>query len=566
MSRLFAWLALLGLVAAVAIGAQAEEKTDATGQYYQDVGRGVRLYSDDPIEFVIVDTKDGALRGTRVNNTDYFLGIPFAKPPVDDLRWRAPQPVQRWSGVRDANLYAPDCTSSKSNYIYLGNTSEDCLYLNVFRRSTDYSKEKLPVMAWLYGGSWEYGGSSFIVYDGAAMADIGNVIIVTINYRLGAFGYAAAPALQKEDKHNSTGNYGTQDQRAALQWIQDNIANFGGDPKNVTLFGQSAGGASTSNHVVMPRSNGLFDKVVIESGPPSAWTYKTLNQSSSHFSRIASAVGCAAKTSEEEVACMRGVNTTEIWRHQENDPSVQIDWGPTIDGVELTDATWKLWKEGKVNNVSAMMIGTVKDEGSLFVEHIKPKATEQDLQTWISTTFTGNLSDTIRKLYSASQYDTPFLAASAILSDAEMTCNARRASREMTNRGVPSFLYSFTHLPFVVKLAEPGYGVMHSSEVPFVFRSRLLLLGKGEVELANKVVRYWTNFAWSGDPNIGQDMKPTPGAVPWPQFSPQYNTYLNLNMTITPQQNFTSNAKCDFWDKVYASGCSLSHLPVPCDF
>lgn len=225
--------------------------------------------AEPPASSLLVNTTEGVVRGRQEKETQSFLGIPFAAPPVGERRWQPPQPPARFSSVYDATFFRADCASPKSSdYIKFDKLSEDCLYLNVYRPNPGATDALLPVMVFLYGGSWEYGGSSFPIYEGYGFAGNQHVLLVTVNYRLDAFGFLGSRFLARETPDNSTGNFGLQDQRAALQWVQRNIANFGGDPARVMLFGESAGAGSVSNHGVLPRSEGLFVAAGMESGPP----------------------------------------------------------------------------------------------------------------------------------------------------------------------------------------------------------------------------------------------------------------------------------------------------------
>ena len=216
----------------------------------------------------VVGTDSGKLQGVTQGPVESFKGVPFAAPPVGELRWRAPQPVQPWSDVRQANAYSADCMQVPfpSDAAPLGTKpAEDCLYLNVWRPAGTKADAKLPVMFWIYGGGFVNGGSSPEVYAGSKFAEKG-VVFVSANYRLGRFGFFAFPELTKENADGMVGNYGFMDQIAALKWVQKNISAFGGDPANVTVFGESAGGFSVSMLLTSPLSQGLFSKAIIESG------------------------------------------------------------------------------------------------------------------------------------------------------------------------------------------------------------------------------------------------------------------------------------------------------------
>jgi len=242
------------------------------------------------------------------------------------------------------------CRYKSSDYIKFHNISEDCLYLNIFVPSGAGPSSALPVMHFLYGGSWEWGGSSFAIYDSApVVAERGNVIFVTSNYRLGMFGYLGGAALAAESSDGSTGNYGLQDQRMAMEWIRDNIASFGGDPGNVMLFGQSAGSGSVANHLIMPRSSGLFQRAGMESGPPCDWTAIPLDVSEAKFHVLCGDAGCCPGGKVPDaasIACLRGKSMAAIANLSHHSGGGLLDWSPVIDGVEITEEPQQLVQQG----------------------------------------------------------------------------------------------------------------------------------------------------------------------------------------------------------------------------
>lgn len=313
-----------------------------------------------------VNTSAGVLQGGQLGKTTYYLGVPFAEKPLGTLRFASPVHKAPWAGTRKALKFGPDCATYKSSdYVKFSNVSEDCLYLNVYVPSGATPSSKLPVMHFLYGGSWSWGGSSFAIYDAApVVAERGNVIFVTSNYRLGMFGYLGGAALAKENADGSTGNYGLQDQRMAMEWIKQNIAAFGGDPSNIMLFGQSAGAGSVAAHMIMQRSAGLFQRAGMESGPPCDWTATPLANAEAKFAKLCGLAGCCpgGKTPDaDSVACLRAKNTTEIAELSHMKTSALIDWSPVIDGVEITEDPQGLWAQGRVAaqlGSSSLRIGT----------------------------------------------------------------------------------------------------------------------------------------------------------------------------------------------------------------
>src|SRR6266852_5987883 len=313
-----------------------------------------------------VATSDGRVRGTSSDGVDRFLGIPYGAPPVGNLRWRPPQPHGRWRGVRDATAFANHCPQLVSPF-GLASTTEDCLYLNVFRparddqegdegrrRGDDEGHEgRLPVMVWIHGGGLLVGESDD--YDPVRLVRHG-VIVVTINYRLGVLGFLAHPALTAESPDHASGNYGLMDQQAALRWVQRNIARFGGDPRRVTIFGESAGGLSVHSHLASPLSAGLFHHAIVESGAY-ALTQPSLAAAEAQGTAVARAAGCSAQTA----SCLRAAPVATLLAAL-TVPTVV----PDVDGKVLTQTIQAAFTSGSFNRVPVIE-GSNHDEWRLFV-------------------------------------------------------------------------------------------------------------------------------------------------------------------------------------------------------
>src|SRR5215467_10036155 len=253
----------------------------------------------------VTGTANGPVRGLANGAVDEFLGIPYAAPPVGALRWQAPQPAASWSGVRDATQFAPHCPQAATPF-GRASTSEDCLYLNVFTPIHKQAGSRFPVVVWIHGGALVTGESDD--YDPTALA-AGGVTVVTINYRLGALGFLAHPALA--DSNGQSGDYGLMDQQAALRWVQRNVASFGGDPHNVTIFGESAGGLSTLSQVASPQARGLFERAIVESGSYNL-TQASLASAETAGEAFAVRAGCASQTA----ACLRSLPVSTILANQ----------------------------------------------------------------------------------------------------------------------------------------------------------------------------------------------------------------------------------------------------------
>ncbi len=330
-----------------------------------------------------VELDSGPITGERLKHDDVeiwvFRGVPYAAPPVGDLRWKPPQPVQSWSKPRACTSFGPSCPqpgqggSFYIDVLAVGSTDEDCLYLNVWSPA-ESSDERLPVMVWIHGGSFETGSGSMAIYDGRNLAARG-VVVVTINYRLGPFGFLAHPSLSAESPHGVSGNYGLLDQIAALEWIQRNIAGFGGDPGNVTVFGESAGAISILDLLVSPLASGLFHRAISQSGILlddgfGVSTTGTLEQGESAGEAFAARLGVSdssdalarlrTKTADELLAAMTAVAPGTALLEQ------GLVWKPVADGYVLPDRPSRLWAAGERHNVP-LLIGSNADEGNTFL-------------------------------------------------------------------------------------------------------------------------------------------------------------------------------------------------------
>jgi para-nitrobenzyl esterase len=318
---------------------------------------------------VLVNTSYGPLSGIGGGNAtvNQFLGVPFAAPPTGALRWRAPAPPTPWGPApRDATWFAPTCMQEEWYWGALTGLSEDCLYADVYVPAAVPPPGGYPVMLFWYGGSWTYGGASFPLYDGETdVALMKDVILVAANYRLNVFGYLAGDELLAESADKSVGNYGFQDQRAAMRWVRDEIAHFGGDPAQVTIFGESAGGGSVSNHLVSPRSRGLFARAAIQSGSFASWTAQPYNISRTRLPQVARNLGCAGSTGPALLTCLRAVNETSLLAADRGLTEAFLEWGPVIDGVEVVDDPRALAAAGALAPVPVLM-GFNADEGTLF--------------------------------------------------------------------------------------------------------------------------------------------------------------------------------------------------------
>lgn len=487
----------------------------------------------------IVGTSGGPVRGLATPAGAEFRGIPYAAPPVGPLRWRPPRPPARWSGVRDATRFGSPCPQNASAF-GTASTSEDCLFLNVYTPPGPAKGPKRPVMVWIHGGSLNVGEGDG--YDPSDLVRRG-VVVVTINYRLGALGWLAHPALRDHD--GASGNYGFMDQQAALRWVRRNAGAFGGDARDVTIFGESAGGLSVLSHLISPGSRGLFEKAIVESGnyAPTLASQATAETAGEAF---ATAAGCAGQTA----ACLRGLPVATILAHESTSVG---GYQPVIDGKELTESIQPALDHGRFARVP-VMVGSNRDEWRLIVaieELLGAPATAANYQARIQSDLrvSASAAAAIVARYPLSAYPSASLALGALGTDAVYACTANAADRSLS-RYVPTFAYEFgdENAPqeFLPPVSFP-YGAAHASELPYLFTR---LLGKAaafsapQQRLADTMKRYWTDFAARGVPS-------SPGVPFWRPFTGAAPVVQSL---VPPRPrgatDFAAVHRCAFWATV----------------
>jgi para-nitrobenzyl esterase len=459
---------------------------------------------------LIADTDRGLVRGKAVGAMTEFLGVPYAAPPVGDLRWRPPQPHARWTGVRDATSFGAHCPQGPSPF-GVASASEDCLFLNVFApaRHGDDAVHGAPVMLWIHGGALVVGESND--YDPSMLVARG-VVVVTINYRLGALGFLAHPALAAESAQGSSGNFGLLDQQAALRWVRRNIREFGGDAGNVTIFGESAGGLSVHAQVASPLAHGLFARAIDESGAYMP-TQPSLANAEAAGSAFAASAGCASQTA----ACLRGLPVATILAKQTGGTT-----GPNVDGVVLPTTILAAFQSGSFNRVPVIE-GTNHDEWRLFVAQVEV-ATHTPLSAAgyvpaIAATLRVPLSvaNAIASVYPLSAFSSPSVALGAVGTDAIFACNARTFAG-LLSQHTRTFQYEFDDpnapMRFLPPVSFPT-GAYHASEIQYVFGLTTPVpspgLSAAQRSLSRAMVSYWTEFAESGSPN-------SEGTPNWPRY------------------------------------------------
>jgi para-nitrobenzyl esterase len=483
---------------------------------------------------LVVATAGGTVRGKAVAAAAEFLGIPYAAPPVGALRWQPPYPAAPWTGVRQAASYAPHCPQPASPF-GAASTSENCLYLNVFTPAGNTARN-LPVMVWVHGGSLRTGESDD--YNPAGLVQHG-VVVVTINYRLGALGFLADAALASRPGGPS-GNYGLMDQQAALRWVQRNIRGFGGNPGNVTLFGESAGGLSTLSQLVSPGARGLFRRAIVESGTYQL-TQESLAAAESAGQAFAAKAGCASDTVPAQTpACLRRLPVATILADQN-----PVGYSPDIDGAVLTQSVKTALASGRFNRVP-VMIGTNHDEYRLFVagaQLLGQKVTAANYQSMIGSTLDvpAATAATIAAQYPLGRYPSPPVALGAVGTDAIFACHALTAE-ESLSRYVPVYAYEFNdeNAPelFLPPVGFP-YGAAHASELPYLFGPAVLSgpFTQAQQQLAAAMKQYWTYLAKAGVPASG-----------WTPFSRDGQQVMSLAPPQPkPETDFSAEHHCAFW-------------------
>ena len=459
---------------------------------------------------LVVSTANGQLKGAaRASGGAEFLGIPYARPPVGDLRWREPVPAKSWNGVRDATAFGAPCAQpvlGDWNKHDSETSKEDCLFLNVMTPVWP-PKTPLPVMVWFHGGANAGGTASSPLYKDGTLVQQG-VVLVTVNYRLGIFGFLSLPALTKESEYHSSGNYGLLDQLLALHWVQDNIAKFGGDPANVTVFGQSAGAIDAGYLMVSPLGKGLFQRIIAQSGSPLGPPLPTLAQEEQANEKLVTTLKPPAG---QELAFLRERSVADLLALAgKQDPQAPPMIGPVIDGWVLVHHPAVVLATGEEAPVT-LLIGTTTREFGMPGELEAVRKFIREV--------TGNLADRALALYGLANRgvgNPDVLYGSAgdqWLADLAFRCPTTTEAQWLTVAHHPVYEYELQH-------AIPGQeaqGSVHSADLPYVFGyfpKEGNIAGKfGEVDfkLADLIERYWTNFAKSGDPN-------SEGLAKWPEF------------------------------------------------
>jgi para-nitrobenzyl esterase len=453
----------------------------------------------------IVSINTGQLRGSPTSDGGaVFKNIPFAQPPVGDLRWREPQPAKAWTGVRDATTMGPMCHQNDNPQLL---HSEDCLQLNVWTPKSPMTSP-VPVMVWVHGGGNTAGSGIEALFNGEVLASHG-VVVVNVNYRLGVFGFFAHPGLTKESPHHASGNYGLADQIMALRWVQENIAKFGGDPKNVTIFGESAGAGDVNALIASPLTKGLFVRVIAQSGPAGAGL--ALADAEKRGVGFAASLGF---TGDDALARLRGLPETELIVK-----GARAGLGITVDGWVLQEPATKIYAQGREQKV-ALLIGNNSQE-------MQPRGAPGDIRQIISQRY-GPLADRALAAYGLNGATDPQpdpengTVMLQFTTDNSFRCGTVQELLWHTAAGNRGYEYQFSRTVH----GQEALGAPHASEIPFIFGTlqvwqNMRKYNESDQQYAPQMQEYWTNFAKTGDPNGGKLVK-------WPKFDATARAYMDF--------------------------------------
>ncbi len=504
----------------------------------------------------VVTTRQGKVRGIDTATGKAFLGIPYAAPPVGDLRWRPPHDPLPWQGERMANRLGPApmqyLPTTRSLY-YPGSPpqSEDCLTLNIWTDAMS-AAERRPVMIWFHLGAFMFGSSAnstlpeeTLLFDGGGLAALG-AVVVTVNYRLGRLGFLAHPALTAESDHNASGNYGFMDQVAAMRWVRDNIAGFGGDPENVTIFGVSAGSASCSMHMASPLSKGLFHRAIAGSGAfmaPAARTSGLFDRLLDLPAAEARGVQLGDALDAGDIATMRALPPEAVmaapipmaagaWHMQaigaHIGEGVADTCYPIVDGHALPDSPAAIIAKGAHNDVPLLTGSTLDDRSGLpsigtrtgFIDYLRADM--------------GALADAALRAYPAVDDAGAARASGDLLADRVFGWQNWRWARLAGAYGTrPVYYYDWLHAPPLPadRYLESGFGAVHAAEIPYIFRNLKAYdwaWTAADRTLSDRVSCYWVNFARGGDPN-GE------GLPHWPVFAGEGGLSMQIGADLTPE-------------------------------
>ena len=511
-----------------------------------------------------VSIAQGTLQGFMIGGSSgsptparAWLGIPFGTSTSGLNRFKRSYPANPWTGVRDASKFGFACPQDDLNGVF-GAQDEDCLNLNVYAPANSSASSMRPVMIWIYGGAFTAGSNVLAMYQGANMCNNGDVVVVAINYRLGVLGFAASDIFFQES--NTSGTFGLLDQRLAMRWVISNVAAFGGDPSQVTVFGESAGSISVCFHLVMPGSAGLFRRAIMESGPclqgthgPDVNPHWFDQESAKNKTNLAmAAANCTT------IACLRDAPLATVMRAQGSVYSGPlITWGPAIDWIEIPGDPLTLFTDGRNLQGIEIMLGSNTDEGTAFT--IPWNSTDQQYRDTLLIAYANQtISDAVYQMYPTASFvnvSTPghtpaAYAYAAGLGDAFFWCPARRLLAILeTQSNQKIYAYRFNHAPSFMWFV-PWFGVAHAYELYFVWMNDMAPSPKAwnftapEVVLAKTMDDFWTSFATTGVPVSSSATPP----IGWPTYGAD-RTVINLDLALSLSADYRQ-VQCDFWNSL----------------
>ena len=517
------------------------------------VARTTNAATSDPS---LVKTQQGTVQGVVQSTFRSFLGIPYAAPPVGNLRWKPPQAHAPWSTTLNATMAGNPCPQIASPFGQ-ASTNENCLFLNVY--TPNPVTANAPVMVWIHGGAFVAGeGSDF---NPAATLVAQGAVVVTINYRLGAFGFLALPSLSAEDANGSSGNYGLQDQQFALQWVHNNIQAFGGNPDNVTIFGESAGGFSVCANIASPDARGLFQRAITESGP-CTFPLPTLASVENTDAALAAKLGCNQQVAAQQTACLRALSAQQILAAQStgfnvggNSASI-LSFSPNVDGSVLPQSLTNALLSGRFNHVPVLE-GTNQTEGRLFIAlgfdlTANGPLSAAQYPAAVQALVGAQVAPQVLDEYPLSHFSSPDVALSAIFGDAGFSCPARAAD-QLFAVSVPTFAYEFNDINSPMLFLPPvsfPYGATHTDEIQYLFQVDGLAsrLNANQERLSGQMISYWVQFARNGNPNSAH-------TVGWANYNALTDNFQSL-VPPTPEIEFgfSPEHNCGFWTQIVLEG------------
>lgn len=554
---------LTALIVSAAIGCQTQP-ADAAPDQISDALDPAAPEESAAQSGTLIELREGRVQGRADAHTRTFTGIPYAAPPLGSLRWKPPQPVQPWVDTRDATGPGVACPQSVE-LVGPVTQSEDCLQLNVFAPA-EAPKEPLPVMVWFHGGGNVSGSANeFIerpallggdrpaarIYDGAAFRALGgpDVVVVTVNYRLGALGFMSHPGLTHEQ--GASGNYGLMDQRAALRWVQRKIRAFGGDPDRVTIFGQGAGAVDSCYHLVADGGKDLIDAAVLETGTCASSQLHELHEAEAAGEALAAAVGCENAHPGKSLDCLRAMPASEL---------AQLDYAALsggsaaaslaiVDGDFLHEQPRAAIAVGRFLHVPTIVGSTANEAAAHFAGSNKVES-EAEYRQLLHDVLGETAADLVAARYPVEQFESANDAAIAVATDALFACPARRFAARLSS-SAPAYVYSFARSAFVD--AAYGLDALHGAELLWIWNvwPALSPYTAEEVGLSGWLRGYWSKLD-SGDVNAGDS-----GSPEWPRYSSDTGSELLIDDSGMKSIE-RSNDHCNVWDALPDAGAAMA--------